>query len=139
MFGYRSNERSYNFFNTLQTDFNNYFSSVKADIAKNENRDFSDITDERVYKEIRSWLETDMNMKGGISDIICGFTDSKAGTYGHSKKDYYTDKNISNEAFAHFFEAGMSESSVKIDYIKELFPNSYNTYLEMVNDALRNR
>lgn len=136
-FGSRSNEHSYQFFDTLQSDFNNYYNSVKSSIAKNSNMEISEITEKMVYKEIEGWLETNVDMKSGVSDIICGLTGTYMGSYWHNEKGYYTDTNISKEAFAHFFEAGISDNNTKIDYIREVFPNAYNTYLEMVKDALQ--
>jgi hypothetical protein len=122
-FGDRSTDRSYDFYDTLKSDFDNYVKSIGY-------ATFEDAKD-----EIDKWLWNNGDMKAGVSDIIRGLSGTEIGKWGH-EMDYYNKSSIANEAFAHFFEAGMSDTSVKLDYIKEVFPNAYEIYLKMVEDAL---
>lgn len=39
---------------------------------------------------------------------------------------------LEREAFASFFEAGMSYKSQKYMYIQEIFPNAYNLFEKML-------
>ena len=57
--------------------------------------------------------------------------------FGHSE-DYYTDENIAAEAFANFFDAGMSYKSNKLLYIMEIFPNAYELFENMLWDDIQN-
>ena len=50
--------------------------------------------------------------------------------------DYYNDTSMENEAFAHFFEAGMSYKPKKLTYIITVFPNAYRRFEEMLKDEL---
>jgi len=123
LFGNRSTDKSYDFYETLKSDLDNYIKS-KGYTTFNE-----------AQNDINNWLWQDADMKSGVSDLIRGLSGAQVGKWGHDM-DYYTESSIAKEAFAHFFEAGMSDTSVKLDYIKEVFPNAYEKYLQMINDAL---
>ena len=76
-------------------------------------------------------------MKNGVSDLVNGLTDGKAcGGWLH-EDSYYNKNSIAKEAFAHFFEAGMSADTTKLDYIKEIFPSAYQEYQKMIQDELK--
>lgn len=126
--GYNSVDERYNFYELLNSDFNDY---VKNVMDKNG---YTNIND--AYRDISAELYTDKNMKDGISDIICGLTNGNCvGGWSHNLS-YYTKDSIAIEAFAHFFEAGMSNQDTKLEYIKAIFPNAYNEYLKIAQDEL---
>lgn len=69
-----------------------------------------------------------------VSDILEGITDGRIrGGCGHGKEYWNEDEFVvCNEAFAHFFEASMGASPNRFKYIKIVFPEAYNKYLEMI-------
>lgn len=69
-----------------------------------------------------------------VSDILEGITDGRiSGGCGHGKEYWKEDEFVvCNEAFAHFFEASMGASPNRLKYIKIVFPEAYNKYLEMI-------
>ena len=75
-------------------------------------------------------------MKNGISDILTGLSGGKVTGDWYHKMSYYSEMNIENEAFAHFFEAGMSYKPQKLLYILEVFPNAYDRFNEMIKDEI---
>lgn len=127
-FGNTSTDGSYDFYDKLSEDLDNYIDDIMETNGYTNRED--------AYKDLNEWLSMDGNMKNGISDIVCGLTDGEAcGAWAHSS-DYYNDKSICNEAFAHFFEAGMSDDPTKLEYIKEVFPSAYDEYQRMLEDEL---
>ena len=128
LFGFTSNDGRYNFGYTLQNDLDNYFGRVMTENG------YTDISE--AYAHLSEWLNSDPHMMNGISDIVRGLTNGQAtGPWGHSMS-YYNRDSIEAEAFAHFFEASMRCDSVKLDYIKEIFPESYDRYQSMIRDIL---
>jgi len=126
--GFSSVDERYDFYNLLKSDFDNYVNQVMAQNG------YTKIAD--AYKHISRELLTDGDMKNGISDIISGLTGGQCvGGWAHDQS-YYTKESIAKEAFAHFFEAGMSSQETKLNYIKEIFPNAYNEYLRIAEDEL---
>lgn len=129
LFGHTSNDGSYDFYEKLEQDVDNYVKKIMQEKGYT--------SEEKAYKEFTSWLKTDPDMKNGISDIVNGLTDGQAtGNWSHSD-NYYTEKKICREAFAHFFEAGMAAEPTKLDYIKEIFPSAYKEYQKMLEDELK--
>lgn len=127
-FGSTSTDGSYEFYNKLESDVENYVNNIMEEKGY-QNRDDA-------YDDFSKWLKTDGNMKNGISDLAKGITEGKScGGWSHSD-DYYTEKSIEKEAFAHFFEAGMAADSTKLDYIKEVFPEAYEEYQQMLKEEL---
>ncbi len=127
-FGDTSTDGSYDFYEKLNEDVDNYINNIM------EEKGYTDIED--AYSDFSNWLNEDGNMKNGISDLVNGITDGKAcGGWSHAD-DYYNSKSIPNEAFAHFFEAGMAADPTKLDYIKEVFPSAYAEYQKMIEDEL---
>ncbi|MDD6328495.1 MAG: hypothetical protein PUA62_08615 [Lachnospiraceae bacterium] len=123
-----SNDWSYEFGDCLEQDFENYVDRVMEENGYTDRQD--------AYDYINDWLMDDKDMKNGVSDILCGLSDGKVcGAWCH-ESDYYTDSSIENEAFAHFFEAGMYDDPVKLEYIKEMFPTAYEEYQQMIIDDL---
>ena len=122
-----SNDFEYDFVDVLRQDYNNFVSEVQ---------DKYDLTTKEAYEWIEKWLWEDQNMKGGVSDLITGLSNGNiAGPWLHTP-DYYTDAHIENEAFANFFEVGMSYKPIKLKYMKEVFPNAYKKFEEMLRDRL---
>lgn len=127
-FGYTSTDGSYDFYNKLNEDLDNYVSKIM------EEKGYTDKQD--AYDDLSEWLWDDPDAKNGVSDIVKGLTDGDAsGKWGH-EDDYYNSKSISKEAFAHFFEAGMEIDSTELNYIKEIFPNAYEEYQKMIEEEL---
>ncbi len=119
---------SYKFYDSLKADFNKYLYNVMV-------KGNLDIT--ATYKKISKELWADPDNKCALSDIIAGLSNkSCAGKWTHEEQGYYTKESISIEAFAHFFEAGMSNTDDKINYIKEVFPNAYKEYLKIAQDEI---
>lgn len=127
-FGDTSTDGSYDFYEKLSNDVDNYVNTIM------EEKGYTDIND--AYDDLSTWLNTDGNMKNGVSDLVNGLTNGEAcGGWSHSD-DYYNEDSISHEAFAHFFEAGMSADPTKLEYIKEIFPTAYEEYQSMLEDEL---
>lgn len=124
-----SNDWSYDFGDTLQEDYENYIDQVMID------NNFTDRED--AYQYVEDWLsDGDADMKHSVSDLITGLSDGDIeGPWRHDA-NYYSESKIENEAFAHFFEAGMCTDSTKLDYIKMIFPNAYEEYQQMLEDEL---
>lgn len=119
---------SYDFYDKLNQDLNKYIEEIKEENGFSNNKD--------AYSYLSQWLWEDEDNKNGVSDLVNGLTDGVAsGKWAHSD-DYYNKKSIANEAFAHFFEAGMSADSTKVEYIKELFPSAWDEYQTMLEDEL---
>lgn len=53
-----------------------------------------------------------------------------------SRYDYYNDTSMENEAFAYFFEAGMSYKPESLMYMITVFLNAYRRFEEMLRDEL---
>ena len=105
--GKTSSDWSYDFYDKLKKDTDNYVEKVKK-----ENRLK---TKKETYDEIENWLGIDEDMKSGVSDLLFGLTKTEVeGAWTHDE-DYYTKKKIENEAFAIFFEAGMAENNTKLN------------------------
>lgn len=129
LFGYTSTDNSYDFYEKLNEDLDNYIDKIMDDKGYTDKQD--------AYDDLSDWLWDDPDMKNGVSDIVLGLTDGEAGgKWGHSD-DYYNSRSISKEAFAHFFEAGMETDSKKLDYLKEVFPTAYEEYQKMLEDELK--
>lgn len=127
-FGQTSTDGSYDFYEKLNNDVNNYVNTIM------EEKGYTDIND--AYDDLSTWLNDDGNMKNGVSDLVNGLTDGEAcGGWSHSD-DYYNESSIAHEAFAHFFEAGMSADPTKLEYVKEIFPTAYEEFQKMLEDEL---
>ena len=122
-----SNDAEYDFMQVLRSDYDNFVLEVQE---KNG------LTEEEAYDWIEKWVKEDGDMKNGISDLFKGLSNGEIeGDWAHSD---YSKAMIENEAFAHFFEAGMSYKTIKLDYIKEVFPNAYRKFEEMLSERMYN-
>ncbi len=127
--GDTSSDGSYDFYNKLDNDLDNYINKIMKEKGYTKKAD--------AYEYLSSWLWDDPDMKSGISDLVNGLSEGKAcGRWLHDD-DYYNERSICCEAFAHFFEAGMSDDPTKLNYIKELFPSAYEEYQRMIRDELK--
>ena len=122
------------FSHALRDDFENY---VQKTMQENN------CTREEAYEIISDWLWEDADNKNGLSDLCGGLSNKECeGKWQHSADywNYGTENGIpmmlNNEAFAHFFEASMSPDPTKLNYLKEVFPNAYNEYQNIVEAAL---
>ena len=125
--GHTSNDMDYDFIDVLREDYENLLTRLqdKYKISRNE-----------ANRRISEWLDVDADMKNGVSDILSGLSNGQIDVkWGHSD-DYYTEENIEREAFAHFFEAGMSYKPQELLYLLEVFPNAYKKFQEMLEDEL---
>ena len=98
-----------------------------------------------VKEETKKAIETDINgvnneyyhVNNGLSDIIDGVSNDKyQASYGHPEG--YWEKNptrVSNEAFAQIFSAEMTGDTTEIEKMKEIFPETYEIYTDMINNA----
>lgn len=128
-FGYTSSDGSYDFYNCLNEDLDNYINKIMEENGYTDRHD--------AYDDLSAWLLNDPDNKDGVSDLVTGLTDGKArGKWAHDV-NYYNSSSTSFEAFAHFFEAGMSADSTKLDYMKEIFPTAYEEYQKMLEDELK--
>ena len=99
-------------------------------------------TDEKAFTKLAEEICKRDSQYLVIQDIFYGFGcmsgyefNKDIFSYKHKDGDY--DKSvISNEAFAHFFEAGMDYKEDKLNRIKKYFPNAYKVYQKMLEDAL---
>ena len=73
--------------------------------------------------------ETTSDIFGGLTDNIC------RGYWGHSN-DYWngSDSAITSEMFAHMFQTSMNNDE-ELQKLKEIFPTSYEKFMEMVKQA----
>lgn len=127
--GKTSSDWSYDFYDKLKKDTDNYVKKVKKE---------NDLkTKKEAYLEIKNWLDDDLNNKSGVSDLLTGLSKYEiVGTWKH-EKEYYTKHKLENEAFAHFFEAGMAADDTKLKYIKQVFPTAFKEYQKMLSDDLK--
>lgn len=123
-----STDWSYDFYDKLNEDVNNWVKNIMIE------QGYTDIDD--AYDYVSEWLRIDGDNKNGISDLIYGLTDGAAYGFWAHDIDYYSSSSIPKEAFAHFFEAGMSADNTKLEYIKKIFPNAYKEYQKMIEDEL---
>lgn len=103
--------------------------------------------DKYIENQTKTAINTEINgssreyydVNNGISDIIDGVSNGKyQPSYGHG--DGYWDKNqsrVANEAFAQFFSAQMTGDIVEIEKMKEIMPETYEIYTNMIENAAR--
>ncbi len=127
--GCTSTDWSYKFYDCIEDDIEDWL-----DDCMNRNG-YTDRED--AYEDLSEWLWNDPDMKNGISDIVNGVTEGQSSGRWIHDDDYYNKKSISQETFAHFFEAGMSHDPTKLEYIKEMFPSAYREYQKMLEDELK--
>ena len=125
-----SGNSKYDFYEVLKSDYEAFLNKVQEE---------NGLTREEAYDWVSAWLDKDVDMKNGVSDILTGLSESKiAGKYGHDEY-YYIKGNVEKEAFAHFFEAGMSYKPLKQMYIQEIFPNAHKVFEQIVTDELQEK
>ncbi len=125
-----SGNSKYDFYEVLKSDYEAFLNKVQEE---------NGLTREEAYDWVSVWLDKDVDMKNGVSDILTGLSESKiAGKYGHDEY-YYIKGNVEKEAFAHFFEAGMSYKPLKQMYFQEIFPNAHKVFEQIVTDELQEK
>ncbi len=129
LFGFTSNDNRYDLYGALESDLNNFLDRLMEENGLT-NRDDA-------YDALSDWLISDPHMMNGISDIVTGLTGGRASGWWMHSQSYYNHDSIETEAFAHFFEASMRCDSIKLDYIKEIFPEAYEEYQQMIRDELK--
>ncbi len=70
----------------------------------------------------------------GVSDIFNGATNNSISGYWSHSAEYWKDKNaLGNETFAHMFAANIIDNQ-DLEYIKSYFPQSYEIFLEILEN-----
>ena len=135
-----------------------YYTSIENEIrakliaeetAKSGTRFFTDEQllkiEKKVTEQTTAAIKTDIcgsgnetyHVNNGLSDIIDGVSNGKyQPSYGHDVG--YWDKDpsrVANEAFAQFFSAQMTGDTVEMEKMKELMPEAYDIYMDMVSKA----
>lgn len=94
-------------------------------------------TDKAIKQDINGDKNENYHVNNGLSDIIDGVSNDKyQPSYGHP--DGYWEENpsrVANEAFAQFFSAQMTGDEAEIQKMKELMPETYKIYSEMIKRA----
>lgn len=136
-FGSASNDWTYDFYDALKKDFDNIIRRMNITKEKmdsdSEEKNFTVFTKEIVDKGEEYF---------GVQDLVYGFGhilgyQPNKGEYQYTHENVdYNEEMLSNEAFAHFFEAGMDYKEDKLNRIKEYFPNAYKVYQKMLEDAI---
>lgn len=76
-------------------------------------------------------------MKSSVSDVLWCLSEGKIqGKYGHDE-NWYPKNLVEKEAFADFFDAGMSYKPLKQMYIQEVFQNAHKVFEQMITDELK--
>ncbi|MCQ2499342.1 MAG: hypothetical protein MJ133_10215 [Lachnospiraceae bacterium] len=80
-----------------------------------------------------------LHVNDGLSDIIGGVSNNKyVASYGHANG--YWDANpsrVPNEAFAEIFSAQMTGDTIELARMKEIFPDTYKIYCDMISSATK--
>ena len=137
---YSSEYNNGEFSKTLKQEADSYIKNYQAELSQKRGK-FVSIGDARDSLGLRTY--TDSKAWGITSDILEGATKGKfSGVAGHGKK-YWNDQqyygiripgtDVAEEAFAHFFS--LSANPKAEAKIKEVFPESYNCFLRMVEEA----
>lgn len=89
---------------------------------------------EEAYKVISHKLRVATDEESHIlSDLFEGLSNGACvGKWKHESNYWNLDEKIGKEAFAHFFSASVTNNQVKIDSIKNVFPEAYSKFLHMV-------
>lgn len=121
---YGNPSESKNFINALRNDFKSLVNSYTG---------MYNISVEEAYREISNTLKNEPDEKTHIlSDLFGALSNNQCvGGYRHRKEYWTSEQIIEKEAFAHFFSASTINSKIKLDAIKEVFPNAYKEFLRM--------
>ena len=116
---------SIEFENALRSDFECIVNSYQKEY---------NVKKKVAYKEIGKAIETPEFHS--ISDLFGGMSENQCvGSYYHNKPGYWEESGrLGREAFAHFFEATCREDSVKIDILKQSFPEAYKIFENMIGE-----
>lgn len=107
----------------LKDDFNSILDKYKKCYNINE---------AQAYKEISKALRQSPKMSS-ISDLIGGITNNKCvGKSKHKEKYWKNGSHLTAEAFAHFGSASIRRDIEELNYIKSIFPNSYDYFKKLV-------
>ena len=95
-----------------------------------------------IKEDINGFKNEFFDINNGLSDIIDGVSNNKyQPSYGHGYESdgitsywEYDPTRVPNEAFAQFFSAQMTGDTVEIEKMKEIMPNTYAIYMEMVGN-----
>ena len=91
---------------------------------------------DEAYAYISGALMVDRDRKAAVSDLIGGLTGNECiGAWGHWDDRYWNNyKALEKEAFAEFFEASMGADAMKVQYIREVFPQAYEEFLKTAGE-----
>lgn len=125
----------------FRTALNNDFESTAKALIDSGACD----TMESVYKYVTQSLNVEDDVVKAnlhsVSDILEAVTNGKVmGSGGHLKSypDYWTDENITAEAYAHFYEASLTENEAKQTALKQMFPTAYERYEVLLDEQKGN-
>ena len=113
------------FTRALRNDANHYRELYYLGDRNNRNRMDQELYEPRNY---------------AVSDLLGGLTEGRMeGTYAHRDNYWEEDGSIEREAFAHFFEASMSENQEsRLEPLRRYFPESYEVFREMLTQINQN-
>lgn len=99
-----------------------------------------DMTEKAISKDINGPHNETYHVNNGLSDIIDGVTDGKyQPSYGHAEDYWSTNPSrVPNEAFAQIFSAQMTGDETELAKMREIFPEAYEKYCNMVANAANN-
>lgn len=88
-------------------------------------------TMEEVYAHLR--MKKDVSIYHGVLDILDGISGKrilKSG--GHAKEYWEKEHMLEHEAYAHFFSASILENGEKLALIREVFPDAFKLFEEVI-------
>lgn len=125
-----SSSNKYDFKNTMKQDLKHYEKRIR-DLLKEINGEKPEIA------ELRNAINRKLNghSNAGISDIMEGVSNGRYhGMYGHGKNYWKTAGNLETEAFANLFQIQINGSKETLKLVKEIFPESFKKFKEMLKE-----
>ncbi len=115
-------------------EFYELLQKEKSDFVSNliRSKHFSRLED--AYRYIENEL-SDVRTQSAVSDIFNGLSAGKIKGCGYHVSDYWTPNRVSQEAFAHMFEAQFD--AVRYEEMKKYFPKSFKRFEELLGGALK--
>lgn len=113
-------------------EFLNQLREDEKEIEK-QFREFYNITDRNQMNEKLSEVLSESNKYHFVSDIYSGITGERYGKFGHAP-EYWNERKITAEAFAHFFANALSGDSEKIEIMRTFFPKAYEAFRIMIEE-----
>lgn len=98
-----------------------------------------DQTEAAINSDINGSSREYIYVNDGLSDIIDGVSEGKYRPYYGHGGDYWeaNQSRVANEAFAELFAAQMTGDTAEIENMKEIMPETYDIYMNMIEDAVK--